>query len=57
MFPDTSVGHHRMSLYFFTLNTENKQPVQYEMISPFCSARCKLIDLGKWANDEHAIND
>jgi endogenous inhibitor of DNA gyrase (YacG/DUF329 family) len=22
---------------------------------PFCSARCKLIDLGKWANDEHTI--
>lgn len=22
---------------------------------PFCSDRCKLIDLGKWANEEFAI--
>lgn len=22
---------------------------------PFCSERCKLIDLGAWANDEHRI--
>jgi uncharacterized protein len=22
---------------------------------PFCSERCKLIDLGKWFNEEHAI--
>ncbi len=22
---------------------------------PFCSQRCKLIDLGKWFNEEHAI--
>ena len=22
---------------------------------PFCSKRCKLIDLGAWANDEHRI--
>ena len=22
---------------------------------PFCSKRCKLIDLGAWANDEYAI--
>ena len=22
---------------------------------PFCSERCKLIDLGAWANDEYAI--
>jgi endogenous inhibitor of DNA gyrase (YacG/DUF329 family) len=23
---------------------------------PFCSHRCKLIDLGKWFNGEHAIS-
>jgi endogenous inhibitor of DNA gyrase (YacG/DUF329 family) len=23
---------------------------------PFCSERCKLIDLGKWFNSEHAIS-
>jgi endogenous inhibitor of DNA gyrase (YacG/DUF329 family) len=22
---------------------------------PFCSERCKLLDLGAWANDEYAI--
>lgn len=22
---------------------------------PFCSERCKLIDLGSWANEEHVI--
>ena len=22
---------------------------------PFCSERCKLIDLGKWLNEEHRI--
>jgi uncharacterized protein len=22
---------------------------------PFCSERCKLIDLGAWANDEYAV--
>ncbi len=22
---------------------------------PFCSERCKLIDLGKWFNEEHRI--
>ena len=22
---------------------------------PFCSERCKLLDLGKWASDEYRI--
>jgi endogenous inhibitor of DNA gyrase (YacG/DUF329 family) len=22
---------------------------------PFCSERCKLIDLGEWFNEDHAI--
>ncbi|MFT6218909.1 MAG: endogenous inhibitor of DNA gyrase (YacG/DUF329 family) [Cycloclasticus pugetii] len=22
---------------------------------PFCSERCKLIDLGEWASEKHAI--
>jgi endogenous inhibitor of DNA gyrase (YacG/DUF329 family) len=22
---------------------------------PFCSERCKMIDLGQWASEEHAI--
>ncbi len=24
---------------------------------PFCSERCRLIDLGKWASDEYRIPD
>jgi uncharacterized protein len=24
---------------------------------PFCSERCKLFDLGKWADNGHVIND
>jgi endogenous inhibitor of DNA gyrase (YacG/DUF329 family) len=24
---------------------------------PFCSKRCRLIDLGKWFNEEHAVSD
>ena len=29
-------------------NTESK-------FKPFCSERCKLIDLGDWASEKHAI--
>ena len=24
---------------------------------PFCSRRCKLVDLGKWLNEEHAVSE
>ena len=24
---------------------------------PFCSKRCKLVDLGKWLGEEHAISE
>lgn len=33
-------------------------PVEWSAKSefrPFCSHRCKLIDLGAWASEEHAI--
>jgi uncharacterized protein len=33
-------------------------PVEWSEKSPnrpFCSDRCKLIDLGAWASEEHAI--
>ncbi len=34
----------------------------YESISelpffPFCSKRCKLVDLGKWVDEEHRIEE
>ena len=28
---------------------------QAEQWKPFCSERCKLIDLGDWANENHKI--
>lgn len=29
--------------------------VQESKFKPFCSERCKLIDLGDWASEKHAI--
>jgi hypothetical protein len=34
------------------------RPVEWNERSPwrpFCSERCKLIDLGAWASEQHAI--
>jgi uncharacterized protein len=34
------------------------RPIQWNPASPwrpFCSERCKLIDLGAWASERHAI--
>lgn len=28
-----------------------------ENFGPFCSERCKLVDLGKWFSGEHAISE
>lgn len=36
-----------------------KRPVDWNADSPwrpFCSERCKLIDLGAWASERHAIS-
>lgn len=36
------------------------RPVEWSEGSPwrpFCSERCKLIDLGAWATEKHAIPD
>lgn len=35
-----------------------KRPVEWSEASPwrpFCTERCKLIDLGAWAAEKHAI--
>lgn len=33
-----------------------KKPVKYEDVEfPFCSERCRLIDLGKWASVAYVI--
>lgn len=37
-----------------------KAPTKYDIVQfphfPFCTDRCKLIDLGAWANEEHKID-
>jgi endogenous inhibitor of DNA gyrase (YacG/DUF329 family) len=35
------------------------QPVEWEdnPNRPFCSERCRLIDLGRWADEEYAVAD
>ncbi|HAI96020.1 MAG: DNA gyrase inhibitor YacG [Cycloclasticus sp.] len=45
-----------------TIRTVNcptcQRPVAWDKKStfkPFCSERCKLIDLGEWADEKHAI--
>jgi len=35
-----------------------QQPVEWSAAAkwrPFCSERCKLIDLGDWINEKHAL--
>ena len=35
-----------------------QKPVEWSTSStyrPFCSKRCRLIDLGEWASEKHAI--
>jgi len=34
-------------------NDKKKLPPSF----PFCSKRCKLIDLGKWLNEEYTISE
>jgi endogenous inhibitor of DNA gyrase (YacG/DUF329 family) len=35
------------------------KPVEFfaEPVGPFCSDRCKLIDLGKWLGEEYQISE
>jgi uncharacterized protein len=37
-----------------------QKPVNYSLenrFRPFCSERCKLVDLGKWLDHEYSIPD
>ena len=34
---------------------KKKTPWKNNSFRPFCSDRCRLIDLGKWASDEYRI--
>ncbi len=31
------------------------KPRQENPSAPFCNARCKMIDLGKWMNEEYGV--
>ena len=31
--------------------------IEENQYRPFCCERCKLIDLGEWANEKHKISD
>jgi endogenous inhibitor of DNA gyrase (YacG/DUF329 family) len=28
-----------------------------EPVGPFCSARCKMVDLGKWLGEEYRVSE
>ena len=34
---------------------QEKKPREKNSPWPFCTKRCKMIDLGKWVNEEYAI--
>lgn len=36
-----------------------QQPAVFfaEPVGPFCSNRCKMVDLGKWLNEEYIISE
>ena len=37
------------------LTYRNEQDIKNTPYFPFCSERCKLIDLGKWAKEEYRV--
>ena len=34
-----------------------RKPVEWKdnLFRPFCSERCKLVDLGRWVTDEYSV--
>jgi endogenous inhibitor of DNA gyrase (YacG/DUF329 family) len=34
---------------------KNVEWTEHSSFRPFCSERCRLIDLGDWASEKHAI--
>jgi endogenous inhibitor of DNA gyrase (YacG/DUF329 family) len=39
------------------LECSNEYAVQEPSFSPFCSERCKMVDLGKWLGETYTIAD
>lgn len=44
-----------MTLYVTCPTCQKRTPWEDNPWRPFCSERCKLIDLGDWANENHRI--
>lgn len=44
-----------MTLYVTCPTCQKRTPWEDNTWRPFCSERCKLIDLGDWANENHRI--
>ncbi|MCW8828381.1 MAG: DNA gyrase inhibitor YacG [Gammaproteobacteria bacterium] len=44
-----------MTLYVTCPTCHSKTPWEGNPWRPFCSERCKLIDLGDWAGENHRI--
>lgn len=54
------VGHHKLTdKHLIACPICGKKTVysQANKYRPFCSLRCKYIDLGAWANNERSISD
>ena len=55
-----SINHLATNRRRATINFRLPQPSLYNRqpentFRPFCSERCKLIDLGAWADEQHAL--
>lgn len=46
---------HRCPVCQKTITTSAKEPTEQAPLFPFCSQRCKLIDLGAWLDAEYRI--
>lgn len=46
---------HRCPVCHKTIKTSAKEPTEQAPFFPFCSQRCKLIDLGAWLDAEYRI--
>jgi endogenous inhibitor of DNA gyrase (YacG/DUF329 family) len=49
--PDTTVRMRRC-----VICGENAAPRNLNKFAPFCSDRCKMIDLSRWLNEEYVVS-